>query len=248
MKKVILKVNNINKSFGGVSAIRNVSFEIEQGSITGLIGPNGAGKTVLFNLITGLDKLDSGEIYFNDERIDHLSTPQIINKGIRRSFQILRVFPKMTVFDNILVAMQDKSLLQLINFKRNRDYVREIDEILEFVGLLHLKNELAKNLSYGQAKLLEFAITVAGRPEAKLILLDEPFSGVNPVLRDKLIERILELREKKGKTFMIIEHQIKSIVNICDKLIVLHLGEKIAEGIPSEIVKNEKVINAYLGG
>lgn len=244
----ILKVRNACKRFGGRVAANNISFDVEENSIVGLIGPNGAGKTVMFNLITGFDKLNSGKIYFYEKRVDNLKTDQIVNNGIRRTFQILRVFPKMTVSENMMVAMQEKKLSRLFWPRIKKEEMQnKISELLKLVGLSSLRNELAKNLSYGQVKLLEFACSLAGRPEPKLLLLDEPFSGVNPVLAKSLIDRILEMREN-GKTFVIIEHQIKTIMGISDKIIVLHLGEKIAEGKPTEIAENNKVIDAYLGG
>jgi len=246
MKK-ILRVRNVSKKFGGRVATKNVSFDIEENSIVGLIGPNGAGKTVMFNLITGVNKLDSGEIYFNEKRIDNLRTDQIILKGVRRTFQLLRTFPNMTVLENLMFAMQDKELSKLLKPSGKQGVQDTISEILNFVGLSHLKNEYAKNLSYGQVKLLSFACALAGHPEPKLFLLDEPFSGVNPVLAKKLMDNVLETK-KRGKTFLIIEHNIKMIMGMCEKIIVLNLGEKIAEGKPIKIAKNKKVIDAYLGG
>lgn len=245
--KRILRVRNVSKKFGGRVAAKNVSFDIEENSIVGLIGPNGAGKTVMFNLITGVNKSDSGEIYFNEKRIDNLRTDQIIRKGIRRTFQLLRTFPNMTVLENLMFAMQDKELSKLLKPSGKQGMQDTISEILNFVGLSHLKNEYAKNLSYGQVKLLSFAGALAGHPEPKLFLLDEPFSGVNPVLAKKLMDNVLETK-KRGKTFLIIEHNIKVIMGMCEKIIVLNLGEKIAEGKPVEIAKNKKVIDAYLGG
>jgi len=246
MKK-ILRVRNVSKKFGGRVATKNVSFDIEENSIVGLIGPNGAGKTVMFNLITGVNKLDSGEIYFNEKRIDNLRTDQIIRKGVRRTFQLLRTFSNMTVLENLMFAMQDKELSKLLKPSGKQSMQDTISEILNFVGLSHLKNEYAKNLSYGQVKLLSFAGALAGHPEPKFFLLDEPFSGVNPVLAKKLMDNVLETK-KRGKTFLIIEHNVKVIMGMCEKIIVLNLGEKIAEGKPIEIAENKKVIDAYLGG
>jgi len=243
----ILRVKNVSKRFGGRVAANNVNFNIEEKSIVGLIGPNGAGKTVMFNLITGVDSLDSGKIYYNKERIDNFRTHQIISKGIRRTFQILRTFPNMTVSENLMFALQEKELLKLLKPSGRKSKQDVVSEILKFVGLYRLKDEYAKNLSYGQAKLLSFACALAGRPEPKLILLDEPFSGVNPVLARKLINQVLEMK-KRGKTFVVVEHDIKCIMRISDKIIVLNLGKKIAEGKPAEISKNKKVIDAYLGG
>lgn len=232
MTKDLLKITNLTKTFGGITAVDDLSFNVKEGAITGLIGPNGSGKTVTFNLITGIYKPDGGEVYLKGERLIGLKPHEISRKGIGRTFQLIRVFPKMTVLENLEIAAREK------------DFREEALELLEFVDLSHLKDEYGGNLSYGQQKLLEFVRVLMTEPD--LVLLDEPTSGINPTLVNKLMGYIRELNEL-GKTFLVVEHDMKVVMNLCEKLVVLDFGKKIAEGKPKEIRKSKTVIEAYFG-
>jgi len=249
----MLEVKELEKKFGGIKAVDKCSLRVEKGSITGLIGPNGAGKTTVFNLISGVYKPDGGEIWFLNERIDGLPSHEVARRSIARTFQIPREFKEMTVLENLMLIPKRQPGENILNTLFRPGYVklheRQIMEkamsILEFVGLSHLKNEYAKNLSTGQKKLLELAKILMSDP--KIILLDEPGAGVNPSLMKKLVRKIERLREE-GITFFLIEHDMDLVTYLCDKVIVMNRGKKMAEGTPHEIKKDKKVLEAYLGG
>jgi len=249
----MLEVVDLKKSFGGIKAVDKCSLKVKQGSITGLIGPNGAGKTTLFNLITGFYEPDGGEIWFREERITGLSPHKIARRALTRTFQIPRELREMTVLENLMVVPENQIGERIWNsfFRPGvvRDQEREIrDEalgVLEFVELIDLANEYAKNLSSGQKKLLELARTLMAEP--RMILLDEPGAGVNPTLMRKLTRNIENLRQR-GKTFFLIEHDMDLIMKLCDTVIVMNKGRQLAEGTPDEIKENESVLEAYLGG
>jgi branched-chain amino acid transport system ATP-binding protein len=249
----MLEVVDLEKSFGGIKAVDGCSLKVEQGSITGLIGPNGAGKTTLFNLITGFYEPDGGEIWFSGERIGGLSPHKIARRALTRTFQIPRELKEMTVLENLMVVPENQIGERVWNSffrpgvvrRQEREIRDEALEVLEFVELIDLANEYAKNLSSGQKKLLELARTLMAEP--KMILLDEPGAGVNPTLMKKLTRNIENLRQR-GKTFFLIEHDMDLIMNLCDTVIVMNKGRQLAEGTPDEIKKNESVLEAYLGG
>ncbi len=231
----LLSISDVSKRFGGVTAVDHCSLELEGNQIYGLIGPNGSGKTTLFNLISGTLRLDDGRIFYKGEKINGLRPYEIAKRGISRTFQIIRVFPKMTALENMIVVSQGKSI---------KEDERRACELLDFVQLGRLKREYAGNLSYGQQKLLEFIRALM--PDPELVLLDEPAAGVNRTLLNHLLDRIQELREM-GKTILIVEHDMKVVMNLCEKIFVLDYGEKIAEGDPDEVRDNERVIEAYFG-
>lgn len=240
----LLQTQALSKSFGGIKAVNDCTFEVEAGSITALIGPNGAGKTTVFNLISGLLKPDSGRITFNGDRIDGEQPHQVTRRGISRTFQISRDLEEMTLLENLIVQSPTTSFADL--FKGSM-LVHERDramELLDFVGITHLADEKSKNLSYGQKKLMEFAATLMTEP--RLILLDEPAGGVNPALLEDILERI-QLLNKRGMTFLIVEHNMDVVMNLCDPIIVMAYGTVLAKGAPQDIQNNEEVLEAYLG-
>lgn len=250
----VLEVEGVSKSFGGLRALNHCTLSVAEGSITGLIGPNGAGKTTLFNVITGFLKPDSGRIFFRGERIDGLPPHRIFRKGIVRTFQIPRELKGMTVLENLMLVPPGQAGEQIWNpwlfaFKVSRQeeqIIQKALEVLEFVDLAHLQDEYAANLSGGQKKLLELARTLMCDP--RLILLDEPGAGVNRTLMRKLVADIERLRREKGITFFVIEHDMDLVTQLCDTVIVMSEGAKLAEGRPDEVKRDERVLEAYLGG
>ncbi len=249
----MLKVVDVHKSFGGIKALDGVSMEVKEGSITGLIGPNGSGKTTLFNVISGFYPKDRGQIYLKGNRIDGFPPNEVAQKGVGRTFQISQAPEKMTVLENMLLAPKGQIGEDLWNvlFRRKRVWQQERHNVekalslLRSVQLIHLANEYAGNLSGGQKKLLSLGRILMADPE--IILLDEPAAGVNPTLVNSLMELIEDLKNQ-GKTFLFVEHNMKVISDICDKVYVLDFGRMIAGGTPQEIQENEDVLEAYLSG
>ena len=249
----MLEVVDLEKNFGGIKAVDGCSLKVEQGSITGLIGPNGAGKTTLFNLITGFYEPDAGEIWFSGERIGGLSPHKIARRALTRTFQIPRELREMTVLENLMVVPENQIGERVWNSffrpgvvrRQEREIRDEALGVLEFVELIDLAYEYAKNLSSGQKKLLELARTLMAEP--KMILLDEPGAGVNPTLMKKLTRNIENLRQR-GKTFFLIEHDMDLTMNICQTVIVMNKGRQLADGTPDENKKTEGVLEEYLGG
>jgi branched-chain amino acid transport system ATP-binding protein len=250
----MLEVRSLAKSFGGIRAVDDCSLEVKKEFITGLIGPNGAGKTTLFNLVTGFYKPDGGEILFKGERIDGLPPHGIFRRKICRTFQITREFAHMTVLENLMLVPENQRGEQILNtwFRPGlvKEQEREIRDkalgVLEFVELIDLKDEYAGTLSGGQKKLLELAKTMMADPD--MILLDEPGAGVNRTLMRKLVDNIRELVAEKSITFLIIEHDMDLVMSLCNPVIVMSEGQKLAEGSPEEIRSDKRVLEAYLGG
>ena len=249
----LLEINGVTKSFGGLKAVNNCSISVKKGSITGLIGPNGAGKTTLFNVITGQLPADEGKIIIDGENIEKLPPHITHSKGIVRTFQIPREMKRMTVLENLMLVKRNQSGESLLTTWLNPWKVKneeklnlqKAEETLEFLKLSHLADEYAGNLSTGQKKLLEIGRTLMSDP--KIILLDEPAAGVNPTLMNNIVDRIKEISNQYKITFLIIEHNMEIIMNLCDPIIVMSYGSKLAEGNAKSIRNNKDVIDAYLG-
>jgi len=239
---VILEVDKVVKRFGGLVAVDNVSFSVSEGEIFGIIGPNGAGKTTLFNVITGFYKPDSGSIRFLGEDITGMKPNKLAKLGLTRTWQIVKPFLGMSVLDNLLVSIY--ATKGVIYGMSEGEAVRRAEEILEFAGLLHRRDVLAEALPHGERKRLEIARALATEP--KLLMLDEPAGGLTPTEMDEVMEVVRKVRES-GVTVVIIEHNMRVIMNVCERIMVLNFGRKIAEGSPEEISRNEEVIKAYLG-
>ena len=234
---VVLEGKGLTKAFGGLQAVKDLSFALRDGEILGIIGPNGAGKTTLFNLLTGFYRPDAGRVFFKGQNITGLRPHQICKRGLARTFQITQPFANLTVLENVKIGAYSR-------LPSSREATQEALRILGTVGLYEKRDELASALSVGHRKNLELAKALATRPE--LILLDEVVAGLNPKEGDDMIAYIKGIREQ-GITVLLIEHVMKAIMSLCNRIIVIHYGERIAEGVPEEISKNPKVIEAYLG-
>ena len=249
----MLKVENLSKSFGGINAVQSCSLAVEKGTITGLIGPNGAGKTTLFNLMTGFHEPDSGRVYFKEEDITDLEPHEIFERNLFRTFQITREIQEMTVLENLMLIPRRQTGESLWNAWFNRNLVsREEDghketalEVLDFLEMEDRKYDLARNLPGGEKKLLDLGRMMMAEPE--MVLLDEPGSGVPPSLQNKVNNYVKEISDERGITFLVVEHDMNIIMDLCDPIIVLVDGKKLTKGGPEEVRSDEQVIEAYLG-
>ena len=251
-ERVILDIHDVAKHFGGVPAVTGATFSVVEGSITALIGPNGAGKTSLFNVISGFQRADQGRVRFQGQRIDRLPTYKIARAGLVRTFQNTKILRRMTVLDNMLLAgpsQPGESLWRVVtprpSARRERELKVKAQEVLRSVKLDSHADAYAGTLSGGQRKLLEFARALMAEP--RMLLLDEPMAGVNPALRDQLLEQILAIREREGITFLLIEHDLETVMTISDTVAVMSQGRVIFVGSPDEAQQSEDVIDAYLG-
>ena len=241
----ILEAEAISKSYGGIKALNACSISFAEGAINALIGPNGSGKTTLFNIMTGYERADSGTVRLRGQDITTATPDKIFRMGVGRSFQLTRVFPRLTVIENVHVAAQRQGLAAHLRRWTSHHERRAAGDVLDFVGLTHLAHEPAGSLSYGQQKLLEFAFGIVARPD--LMLLDEPAGGVNPSLLGHLSARLRALNGD-GVTFVIVEHDMEFVMGLAGNVVVMHQGARLASGPPAEVRANPGVLDAYLGG
>ena len=242
----LLEIRELSKHFFRLSALSRVSLSVEAGELLGIIGPNGSGKTTLFNCITGVLPPSGGSVRFQGQDITGWSPDAVYHLGIARTFQLIQLFPEMTVLENMLMAAQERQGTLWGRLLR-REEVQETERarrLLDYLGIAAVRGNLASNLSYGQQKLLDFGMALMSEP--RLILLDEPLAGVNPTMINTLVDRILELNAQ-GYTFVVIEHNMEVVMSLCRRIVVLSEGEQIAGGTPAEVAHNPLVLDAYFG-
>lgn len=246
MSPPIIEVEHVTKTFGGVVANHDITLQVERGAITGLIGPNGSGKTTLFNSIVGYHPIDSGSIRYEGKEISHLRVQEIARLGLLRTFQQTRIYGKMNCVDNMLISIPHRKAKFMDMFGRyTTEDVEKAEQLLDFVGLYEKRFLRAGSLSFGQQKLLEFAMALMNEPT--VLLLDEPTAGINPTLINGLIDRLRRANEQFGITLLVIEHNMRVIMNMAHKIYCLAHGELLASGTPEEIQNDQNVIDAYLG-
>ncbi|SDY67928.1 ABC transporter ATP-binding protein [Halopenitus persicus] len=245
--ETVLRVEGVEKTFGGVTALDGVDLEVRDGEIVGLVGPNGAGKTTLFNCIMGEHDVDAGSVHLGDTELTGMNTPDIVQAGLSRMFQLARVFPELTVRENVLINQDHSGETMLTTLFRETDeeVVRRAEELIEFVDLTHLIDEQAGNLSGGQKKLLNLACTLLSEPD--VVLLDEPTAGVNPNLVDDITESITELNRDRGTTFLVIEHDMDVVHEISDHVYVFATATNLTDGEPNAALNDPRVLEAYFG-
>lgn len=244
----LLRTEKLRKYFGVVSAADDIDLRIDEGVLTSIIGPNGAGKTTFINLLTGNILPDSGKIFFLNQEITRLPIHKRVKKGVCRSFQIMNIFPKLTVYENLQIPILSYLNRTLSFFKpvtSHRDANEKVDRLLKEIGLIDKKDLSAGVLSHGDQRLLEIGLAMASEP--KLLFLDEPTAGMNPVERVRILENIRKLSLEKQSTFVIVEHDMDIVFSLSDRIVVLHRGQLLADGTPEEIHKNEDVRKVYLG-
>ncbi|GAA2853378.1 ABC transporter ATP-binding protein [Nonomuraea rubra] len=239
-----LRTEGLTKAFGGVQAVSDASVELLDGKINGLIGPNGSGKTTFFNIVTGMIRPDSGRVLYRGRDITRHSPHRIAHAGIGRTFQLCRIFPRLTVLENMLVAVRRTRLRELLAGLRDTGEVERARHWLRRMGIEHLEEAEARDLSYGQQKLLELAAVLMAEPD--LVLLDEPAGGVNPALIDRIVALVRDLNAE-GRTFLVVEHNMDMVMGMCDHVIVFDRGAPIAAGPPAVIREDPRVLEAYLG-